>query len=138
MIKHGVEKLGDRFVFRWDGEEVALEEFNKRLQPAKTIAFDEIRDMVSEANEKVLLADGFEDALIGYAEAWLPCESKKGKITGCSPGAVALYDRGKCIEILMKRDGMTDEEAMEFFDFNVTGAYMGEGTPAFATIFRRS
>ena len=29
----------------------------------------------------------------------------------------------------MTRDGMTEEEAQEYFDFNVEGAYMGEKTP---------
>ena len=29
------------------------------------------------------------------------------------------------------KDGMTDEEAMEYFEFNVVGAWMGEGTPIF-------
>ncbi len=31
----------------------------------------------------------------------------------------------------MERDGMTDEEAIEFFEFNIKGAYMGEGTPLY-------
>ncbi len=48
---------------------------------------------------------------------------------------VALYDRKKCIEILEKQ-GMTKEEAYEYFDYNVIGAWMGKSTPAFATILR--
>jgi hypothetical protein len=36
----------------------------------------------------------------------------------------------------MDRDGMEYEEAEEFFDFNVIGASMGEGTPCFATLIR--
>ena len=66
---------------------------------------------------ETLLADGFEDALIGYG-------------TRFSYG-VAVYSTSKCLDILMKRDGMTDEEAMEYFTFNVTGAYVGENTPVF-------
>jgi len=31
----------------------------------------------------------------------------------------------------MNRDGMSYEEAIEYFDFNVTGAYVGEHTPMF-------
>jgi len=64
-----------------------------------------------------LLADGFEDALIGYG-------------TRFSYG-VAVYSRSKCLDILVERDGMDYEEAVEFFDFNVTGAYVGENTPVF-------
>jgi hypothetical protein len=36
-----------------------------------------------------------------------------------------------CEKILIERDGMTDEEAMEYFDFNVQGAWVGESTPVF-------
>jgi hypothetical protein len=86
-------------------------------------SFEEIRDMIADANEEALLADGFEDALIGYVEVF----SK----------VVALYDKDKCIEILMKRDKMDLAGASEFFEFNVQGAYVGERTPAFATILRK-
>ena len=79
---------------------------------------------LKDLNEEMLLADGFEDALIGYVERF-----------GCP--TVALYDREKCIEVLMKRDGMTNEEANEFFEYNVIGAYVGENTPAFATIVKK-
>ena len=40
------------------------------------------------------------------------------------------YDASKVIECLI-RDGMTEEEADDFFDFNIIGAYMGEHTPTF-------
>jgi hypothetical protein len=41
----------------------------------------------------------------------------------------------KCIDILMKRDDMTEEEAVEYFEFNVTGSYVGENTPVFVELF---
>lgn len=82
--------------------------------------FTRKQEIIGELNEEALFADGFEDALIGYVEIF----SK----------TIALYDRDKCIEILMKRDGMDYEGAIEFFDFNVTGAYVGESTPGFATL----
>ena len=44
---------------------------------------------------------------------------------------VTIYDLNKCIDILIKRDGMSQEEAMEYMDFNVLGAYVGEETPVF-------
>jgi len=83
----------------------------------------EILDELREMNPEILLADGFEEALMGTAQIF----SK----------TVALYDRTKCIEILMKRDGMSRDDADEYFDFNVTGGYVGEMTPAFATIMRK-
>jgi len=74
---------------------------------------------MSEPEEyEMMKADGFDDAVIGVAER-------------CSHGSVIVYDFDKCVEILMERDGMTDDDAMEHMSYNVTGAYVGEGTPFF-------
>ena len=70
-------------------------------------------------DENILLADGFEDAFIGYIErAGLP--------------TVACYNKTKCLKILTK--DMDTEEAEEFFYFNVLGAFVGEYTPCFLTL----
>jgi len=47
-----------------------------------------------------------------------------------------LLDRDKCIDILIKRDRMSYEEADDFFEFNAVGSWMGEGTPCFATLIK--
>lgn len=69
---------------------------------------------------QLLTADGFDDALIGFVSVF--------------NRTVALYDRAKCIAVLMRGGRMDSEQAEEFLEFNVIGAYVGEGTPAFATI----
>ena len=69
------------------------------------------------SDEDLLSADGFEDCVIGVAY---------DKPVGVYR---LVYSRTKCIEVLIARDGMTYEEAMEYFDFNVEGAYVGEKTP---------
>jgi hypothetical protein len=68
--------------------------------------------------EEFLFADGFEDALLGTVE-------------GACRLPVACYDYQKCVEILVKRDGMDEDEAAEYLDFNCVGAYVGKGTPLF-------
>lgn len=80
---------------------------------------EELNDVLT--SNEALLANGFEAALIGWAERF-------------NSGPVALYDRDKCLRILVERDGMTWEDAEEFFQFNVTGAWVGEGTPIFARL----
>lgn len=70
-----------------------------------------------EMYEGCLMADGFEEALIGFGHQFTH--------------PVAIYDLNKCYNILMMRDGMDDMEAMEYMDFNVLGAYVGESTPIF-------
>lgn len=69
-----------------------------------------------------LLADGFENAFIGV-------------VYGKMREPVACYDRKKCISILVARDGMAEEDAEEFFSFNVDDAWMGEKTPMFLDTF---
>jgi hypothetical protein len=71
--------------------------------------------------EGLLFADGFDEAIIGVAER-----------IGMEP--VVAYDIDKIIEIL-SRD-MTEEEAIEYFDFNIIGAYVGERTPIYINKFR--
>lgn len=65
--------------------------------------------------EECLTADGFDDALVG-----------------CTYGAnvVAVYDINKMVEILME-EGTDYEDAVEFLDYNVVGAYLGEKTPLY-------
>ena len=78
-----------------------------------------LNELLGEDSE-ALLCDGFDDAIIGVAER-------------INLGPVVAYDVDKIIEILMKRGDMTDEEALEYFYFNIKGAWMGEGTPIFIT-----
>ena len=77
-----------------------------------------VAQLSEHENEDALYADGFEEAFCGitYRHALPP---------------VASYDVNRCIEVLMRRDGMTYEEAWEYFSFNVLGAYVGDHTPCF-------
>lgn len=70
--------------------------------------------------EPTLLADGFEEALIGMGRQFNQ--------------DLAVYDFDKCVEILMKRDGMDYHDACEYMEYNVTGAWVGAGTPVFVEI----
>jgi hypothetical protein len=79
---------------------------------------EEQREWIANCNEDALMADGFEAAILGIAER-------------CSQPALVVYDAQKCIEILVERDGMSEEEAEEFFSFNTLGAWCGEHTPLF-------
>ena len=63
-------------------------------------------------DEEILKADGFDDAVIGIEESSMRL----------------IYSVEKCINILMKQ-GMDMTEAVEYFDFNVSGSYVGEKTP---------
>jgi hypothetical protein len=72
---------------------------------------------ISQEYPDLLKADGLDDAIIGVVQ-------RMGIQAIC-------YDEDKVIEILMERDGMTYEEAIEYFDFNIAGAWVGDSTPFF-------
>ena len=80
----------------------------------QTITIDEITDI----NPEAMLADGFDEAILGMCVQF-----------GSEP--VVAYDFNKCVEIVMERDGMEREEAIDFINFNVVGAYVGLSTPVF-------
>lgn len=47
---------------------------------------------------------------------------------------VVVYDKLAIIDSLCD-DGMTYDEAIEYFDFNIDGAYLGEQTPIFVVTY---
>jgi len=83
---------------------------------------EEIKEWVSEYNPNTLLADWFEDAIIGI---------------GCQHGSnmVVIYDREKCIQILAEQVAQEKDcehpylEAADYFGYNTECAYVGENTP---------
>jgi hypothetical protein len=79
---------------------------------------DEIKEVLSEENPDALFADGFDEALIGISRR-------------CGQPSLAVYSIKKCIEILAEE--MDYEDAIGYFEFNVVGAWLGEGTPIFLT-----
>jgi hypothetical protein len=88
-------------------------------------SFEEIRDRIGEINEEAILFDGYEGALIGICEQF-----------GRPP--VACYDYELCIKILMERDGMSREDAEEFFNFNSLGCCADQdNNPVFVTLFTK-
>jgi len=81
---------------------------------------EEVLDVLADTEASVM--EGFEEALIDYGERF--------------NATFAVYDRAKVIEIL-EREGCTNEDAEEHFGFNIVGAWVGDGTPAFVTLIER-
>jgi hypothetical protein len=77
------------------------------------------RDAVCElaGDDDLLFLDGkgMDEALIGTVER-------------CTTGPVACYDYDLVIAALMAQ-GMTDERALEWYDVNIAGAWVGDRTP---------
>ena len=75
-----------------------------------------VRDFLQEnyPDSVALKADGLDDAIVGYD----------------SYGDRLIYSRELIVEVFVSED-MTEEDAIEHMDFNVTGAYVGEHTPLY-------
>jgi hypothetical protein len=76
---------------------------------------DRIKSVIGE-DEAVLLADGLEGAFIGIGRQFNT--------------PIAVYSRSKAIQCFIDQ-GMTEEEAEEYFEFNTAGAWVGPQTPIF-------
>lgn len=83
----------------------------------------EIRDQLASDYPECLLADGFDDAIVGVVE-------------GCGRPTVICYDYEKCVEVLMRDSRMDEDTAREYLEFNTVGAYVGELTPLFLHYWR--
>jgi len=78
----------------------------------------DLSHIIVDMEETMLQADGFDEAILGTAKR-------------CGQTDIIAYDVAKIIDILMTRDGMDYEEAIEYFEFNILGGWHGEGTPCF-------
>ena len=67
-------------------------------------------------DEELTTASGLDDAIIGVG-------------VRCGQPPIVVYAVDQIIEILMDRDGMTNAEAVEFFEYNIEGAWVGNATP---------
>ena len=64
----------------------------------------------------MLLADGFDAAFLGVARR-------------CGQPDLAVYSVQRAIRVLRDRDGMSEEDAREYLEFNTIGAWLGEESP---------
>ena len=89
----------------------------------------EARDFLGEENDLTLFADGFDDAFIGLGRRnhqWIAIYSEPIALEIISKQAREDCEDCK-FGIIGDCDHWTD--AREHFEFNVVGAYVGEGTP---------
>lgn len=77
----------------------------------------EVDDYADRTEEPLVCADGFDDCIVGIGRQFNQ--------------TFVVYDYEKVIQTLVDRDGMEWDDAVEFFEFNIVGAYVGEATPCF-------
>ena len=70
---------------------------------------------INEYAEGAVLLTGFNDCIVGVVEEF--------------GGNRVLYSKEKIIQKLM--EDMSEEEAYEYFDYNIIGGYFGDQNPVF-------
>lgn len=73
---------------------------------------------IDQFAEGAIILDGLDDAIIGIVEEF-------------GNGPRILYSKDKILTILCDRDGMSIEEAEEFYGYNIVGLYAGEQNAVF-------
>ena len=86
----------------------------EELRSDRKKRLEELKKTIAEYNPEALLADGLDDAIMGY--------DTNGRV---------IYSVGNILDIFVERDGMSYEDASEYFSFNVEGAFVGEYTPIY-------
>ena len=99
-------------------ERLNAESLPDELQPRLNIR----EELAGEWDAELLFLseEEFDEAIIGVSER-----------IGNEP--VVAYDTTKIVEILILNHSMSVDEAYEYFEFNILGAYVGERTPTFIT-----
>jgi hypothetical protein len=96
---------------------------NKNLSKMSNYLDDNRKHIISyildTADPDALKADGFDNAIIGI--------TNDGRI---------VYDIATMRKILMNGGDMTEEEADEYMEFNIFGAYVGELMPVYVNLDR--
>ena len=95
-------------------EEEEMKDVIAEIRADRKRHIEELKDRIAEINPEAMLVDGHDDALAGF--------DTKGR---------AIYLVDHILGTLEQRDGMTEVEAIEWFDHNIECAYMGEYTPLY-------
>jgi hypothetical protein len=67
----------------------------------------------------VIRFHGFDACIVGHTDCW----------DGNQRVTRYIYSADKILGTLMAESGMSYEEALEYFDYNIAGLYAGESTP---------
>ena len=80
---------------------------------------DKINEFFEDMGMSIIKMDGFDDCILGYCTGAGSAELKM------------VYSVDKILAKLVSEQEMDMEEALEYFNYNMESAYVGEGSPVF-------
>jgi hypothetical protein len=79
----------------------------------------QIRERLAEDNPEAILFDDLDDALIGVTLPWQVPDKK----------LLAVYSKMQIMKTLMFKHGISPEDVVDHFHYNIEGQYTGKNTP---------
>lgn len=76
---------------------------------------ERIIQKVEQINPEAIIWDGLDEAIIGYGGAFDQC--------------VLIYLRSTILRLLMQKNQWSRAEAVEWYEYNIKGGYLGPHTP---------
>lgn len=67
----------------------------------------------------------YDKAVVGYTDHPKDHWPRSGGVV------VVVYSRSRCIDALMRTENFSYEDAVDWYEFNTCGAWVGEQTPTF-------
>ena len=77
-------------------------------------------ELAEHFGDDLMFATNFDNAIIGVS-------------MGISCGTKFVYDAEEMARTLVISEGMTEQEAWEYLEFNTFNAYIGDNTPIFVS-----
>lgn len=106
-------------------DEIAISTINQLIESHPMISFvkyiDESWNDLSKYNNEMLFFNDYS------------ANSLVGLLFKHETNIVAVYDDHLCVQSLIE-EGMGEEEAIEYFEYNTRGSYVGENSPVFLTL----
>lgn len=109
-----IKSIEDLKNLRADVGNMKKENVINQIREDRVERLERLKETIAEHNPEALLADGFDNAILGY-----------------STELRVVYSVDQIMETLVERDGMTPDEAIEYFEYNISCAYVGEYTPIY-------
>ena len=79
-------------------------------------------ELAEHFGDDLMFATNFDNAIIGVS-------------MGISCGTKVVYDAEEMARTLVISEGMTEQEAWEYLEFNTFNAYIGDNTPIFVSTY---
>ena len=76
-----------------------------------------ITDLTKPA-QPMVLPNNFGKAFVGYVECF-------------GGNLLAVYSKDAILSVLQNKDKMSYEDALEYFNYNIAGSWVGNGTPLY-------